>query len=94
MVNVYGDNDEPDLEPLEEDVLDEEAQKKSGLKEFEVLSDKEDLYHENTKHEPPEEEGRSYFCIIDIIMLTKVCSLVQSFVCSRTRSLLLTFFTR
>ena len=56
MVNVYGDNDEPeDLDPPEEE--DEEAQKNKGLKEFEILSDKEDIYHEKIKPQAPPDEG-------------------------------------
>ena len=54
MVNVYGDNDEPELEPLEEEI-DEEAEKRKGLKEFEVMSEKEDIYHENLKIDSPRE---------------------------------------
>ena len=57
MVNVYGDNDEPDVGPPEEEEEDEEAQKEKGLKEFEILSDKEDIYHEKTKPQAPPDEG-------------------------------------
>ena len=58
MVSVYGDSEEPEFPEPEEEEEDEEAQEKKGLKEYEVLSDREGLgmcgeyYHEEKKGPP------------------------------------------
>lgn len=69
MVNVYGDNDEPEeLAPLEEEEEDEEAQKNKGLKEYEIMSDKEDIYGEKTKGKELSAEEGNYITCYDHVM--------------------------
>ena len=55
MVSVYGDSEEPEFPEPEEEEEDEEAQEKKGLKEYEVLSDREDIYSEKKLEDAPEE---------------------------------------
>ena len=54
MVSVYGDSEEPEFPEPEEEEEDEEAQEKKGLKEYEVLSDREDIYSEKKLEDAPE----------------------------------------